>query len=240
MPEARSREITLLGEPVTYQVRRSKEAAEPRIDVDIHGVGVVLPEESETDSETLLAENAAWVIERKHKYDSYRDDIPERRFEAGAEFPYFGDPHEVVVEQRSSSIVDGKTFRLAQHHVEQTSVKRALEVLYRRKAREAFEQRTKHYAREMGVEYEEIELRNQRTRWGSCSTSGTLSLNWRLTMAPSEIVDYVVIHELAHLREPNHDKAFWALVAKHDPEYEAHAQWLNDHGTRLVFSSADI
>ncbi|WP_435078131.1 M48 family metallopeptidase [Halococcus sp. AFM35] len=240
MPETRSREITLLGEPVTYQVRRSEEAAEPRIDVDIHGVGIVLPEQSEIDPETLLAENAAWVIERKHKYESYRDDIPERRFEAGAEFPYFGDSHEIVVEQRSSSIVDEGTFRLAQHHVEQTSVERALEALYRRKARETVEKRTENYAREMGVEYEGIELRNQRTRWGSCSTSGTLSLNWRLMMAPSEIVDYVLVHELAHLQESSHDRAFWTLVAEYDPEYRAHAQWLNDHSTQLVFSRKDI
>ena len=240
MPEARSREITLLGESVTYQVRRSEGAAEPRIDVDIHGVGIVLPEQSEIDPETLLAENAAWVIERKHKYESYRDDIPERRFETGAEFPYLGDPYEIVVEQRSSSIVDEEMFKLAQHHVEQTSVKRALETLYRRKARETFEKRAEYYGREMGVECEGIELRNQRTRWGSCSTSGTLSLNWRLMMAPADIVDYVIVHELAHLQEPSHDRAFWALVAEYDPEYKAHAQWLNDHSTQLIFSSEDI
>jgi len=92
----------------------------------------------------------------------------------------------------------------------------------------------------MGVEYEQIEIRRQRTKWGSCSTNGTLGLNWRLMMAPLEIVDYIVIHELAHLREPNHTDEFWSLVSEHDPEYEAHAEWLTEHSAELVFSETDL
>lgn len=240
MPETTLPEIDLLGESVSYEMRRSDEAAEPRIDIDIRGVVVVLPKEAETDPETLLAENAAWVIEKKRKYDSYREDAPERQFEPGATFPYLGDSYEVVIERRPSSDVGENTFRLAEHHVEQTSVKRALETLYRRKARDVFEERADLYADEMAVEYETIELRNQRTRWGSCSTSGTLSLNWRLMMAPPDVIDYIIIHELAHLREPNHTDAFWSLVTEHDPAYKDHAEWLEKHSTRLIFSDDDL
>jgi predicted metal-dependent hydrolase len=132
------------------------------------------------------------------------------------------------------------TLTLARHHVEQTSVKRALETLYRRKARERFESRADYYADEMGVEYEQIEVRNQRTKWGSCSTTGTLGLNWRLMMAPPEVVDYIIVHELAHLCESNHNDAFWSLVADYDPDYETHAEWLEEHSTRLIFSKADL
>ena len=92
----------------------------------------------------------------------------------------------------------------------------------------------------MDVEYKEIEIRNQRTKWGSCSSSGTLGLNWRLMMAPSEIIDYVVIHELAHLREPNHTNEFWRLVSKYDPDYAEHADWLDEHSTQLIFSNDDL
>lgn len=92
----------------------------------------------------------------------------------------------------------------------------------------------------MNVDYEEIHVRNQRARWGSCSTTGTLGLNWRLMMAPPEIVDYVVIHELAHLREANHSDAFWSLVQEHDSEYRSHAEWLQEHSTRLIFSDDDL
>ncbi|WP_160134179.1 M48 family metallopeptidase [Halococcus salsus] len=240
MPEAAPREVDLFGETVSYEVRRSDEADDPRIDIDIHDVVVVLPRDSETDPEELLAENAAWVMEKKQKYDSFRETIPDRTFEAGATFPYFGDPHEIVVEHRPASTVEEGAFKLARHHVEQTSVQRALETLYRRKARETFEERADHYADEMCVEYKSIELRNQRTRWGSCSTSGTLSLNWRLMMAPSEIIDYIVVHELAHLREPNHNGTFWSLVVEYDPEYKARAEWLNENSTQLIFTEDDL
>lgn len=240
MPETAPREVTLGKENVAFEVRQSDGASEQRIDVDIHGVRVVLPEDSTTDPEELLKENAVWVLEKKQKYDAYREQIPNREFEEGERFPFLGDQYEIVVEQRPSSQVIENEFRLARHHVEQTSIKRALETLYRRKARELFEERANHFAEEMGVEYDKIEVRNQRTKWGSCSTTGTLSLNWRLMMAPVDVLDYIVIHELAHLREQNHSEEFWSLVAEHDPEYTEHAEWLEENSTSLIFSTDDL
>src|SRR5262245_45438398 len=78
----------------------------------------------------------------------------------------------------------------------------------------------------LGVRYERIAIRGQRTRWGSCSTRGTLSFNWRLALAPFSVLDYVVVHELCHLREPNHSRRFWALVAERRPGWRAERDWL--------------
>lgn len=235
-----SRQVTVKGESIEYRVRQSDDATEPRIDVGIHGITVVVPAGMEVDPEKLLLENESWVAAKKQKYDRYRNRAPDREFAEGEVFPYLGESHEIVVESRSYSIIRDGTLRLAEHHVDQTSVKRALETLYRRKAREVLTEHIDQFADEMGVEYNKIELRNQRTRWGSCSTTGTLSFNWRLVMAPSEVLDYVVIHELAHLREPNHTQAFWSLVSKHDPEYEEHIMWLEEHSTQLIFSADDL
>ncbi|TKX68561.1 M48 family metallopeptidase [Halorubrum sp. SP9] len=240
MPETAPRKVTLQNENVVYEVRHSDEATQSRIDVDLHGVRVVLPEDSTTVPEELLKENAVWVLEKKQKYDAYREQIPDREFEEGERFPYLGEQYKIVVEQRSSSQVIENEFRLAKHHVEQTSIKRAVETLYRREARELFEKRANHFADEIGVEYDKIEVRNQRTKWGSCSTTGTLGLNWRLMMAPPEVVDYIVIHELAHLQEQNHTNEFWSLVAEYDSEYEEHAHWLDANSTQLVFSESDL
>ena len=240
MSETVSRETTLLGKTVPYEARRSSEASEPRIDVDIQGVRVVLPEESSEDPETLLSENAAWVLEKKRKYDSFREQVPNREFADGETFPYHGDPHEIAVEQRSSSQVTDRELRLAKHHVEETSIQRAVETLYRRKAREWFEKQADHFAQKMGVEYDKIEIRNQRTKWGSCSTTGTLGLNWRLMMAPPDVAKYIVVHELAHLQEQNHTDEFWSLVAEFDSEYQKHAQWLEKNSTELIFSKEDL
>ncbi|PAU79741.1 metal-dependent hydrolase [Halorubrum salipaludis] len=240
MAETQRRQVDLLGESVRYDVRRSDGAAEPRIDVDIHGVTVVIPKFDQTSPEDLLRENAVWVVESKQKYDAYREEIPERNYEEGETFPYLGSEYEVTIERRPSSCVDEGMFRLARHHVEKTSVKRALETLYRRKARERFEERANYFAEEMGVEYDKIEVRNQRTKWGSCSTTGTLGLNWRLMMAPPEVINYVIIHELVHLLEQNHGQEFWNHVREYCPDYQEHIQWLEKNSTKLTFSHEDI
>jgi predicted metal-dependent hydrolase len=230
----------LLGQTVEYDVHRSSEATEPRIDVDIHGVNVIIPDSTDVQPQELLKENAVWIVDKKREYDKYREQIPDREFEPGETFPYLGDQLEIVVEQRSTSEVVDSEFQLAEHHVEQTSIQRALETLYRREARNHLEARADHFAEQMNVEYDAIEIRNQRTKWGSCSTTGTLGLNWRLMMAPPEMVDYIVIHELAHLRESNHGSEFWSLVAEFDPEYEAHSEWLSENSSRLVFTEDDL
>ena len=86
----------------------------------------------------------------------------------------------------------------------------------------------------LGVVVRRISVRDQRTRWGSCSARGTLSFNWRLVLAPHEVLDYVVVHELCHLREQNHSPRFWALVEELRPDYRAQKQWLKRHGWELL------
>ena len=79
-----------------------------------------------------------------------------------------------------------------------------------------------------------LAIRDQRTRWGSCSTSGALSFNWRLVLAPAPVLRYVVVHELCHLREPNHSHSFWRLVAEAMPGFEPERAWLRRHGHELL------
>jgi predicted metal-dependent hydrolase len=86
----------------------------------------------------------------------------------------------------------------------------------------------------LGVSYRRIEVRDQRTRWGSCSTIGTLSFNWRLVLAPFDVLDYVVVHELCHLVEPNHSRRFWRLVEKRRPNWRVQRDWLDRHGPELL------
>jgi predicted metal-dependent hydrolase len=83
-----------------------------------------------------------------------------------------------------------------------------------------------------------IRIAGQRTRWGSCSPRGTVSLNWRLALAPPEVLDYVVVHELCHLVEANHGPRFWALVQTRRPDYREARRWLRDHGHALLAHAA--
>jgi predicted metal-dependent hydrolase len=101
------------------------------------------------------------------------------------------------------------------------------------RAREAFVERAAYWAPRLEVRYERITIRDQRTVWGSCTKAGHLNFNWRIVMAPPEVLDYLVIHELSHLREMNHSRRFWAIVASQCPEWRAHRRWLRDHSHRL-------
>ena len=103
----------------------------------------------------------------------------------------------------------------------------------RKLAREVFARRAEHWSREMGVAYKSVRVKDQRSLWGSCTREGSLNFNWRVVMAPSEVLDYLVIHELAHLLEMNHSRRFWAHVARWSPDYKAHRRWLREHGHKL-------
>lgn len=86
------------------------------------------------------------------------------------------------------------------------------------------------FAEKMGVTYGRISIREQKTRWGSCSSTGNLNFNWKLVLMPEEISDYLVVHELAHRLEMNHSPAFWAVVESVLPDYEKRRQWLKENG----------
>lgn len=100
-----------------------------------------------------------------------------------------------------------------------------LQKLYQR-ARIVIAERVKHFAPMVGVTYGRITIRNQKTRWGSCSSKGNLNFNVALMLVPPEVMDYVVVHELAHRKEMNHSARFWAEVEKVCPEYKKHRAWL--------------
>jgi len=104
----------------------------------------------------------------------------------------------------------------------------------RRAARELVTMLAEEEAEALEVSYSRIEIRDQRTRWGSCSPRGTLSFNWRLVLAPIDVLDYVVVHELCHLREPNHSPRFWRLVAERRPAWREQRAWLREHGAELL------
>ena len=101
-------------------------------------------------------------------------------------------------------------------------------------ARELISTLAEEHRERIGVEYRRIRIGGQRTLWGSCSPRGTLSFNWRLVLAPLEVVDYVVVHELCHLRVPNHSQRFWALVERHRPHWRQQRDWLRDYGPELL------
>lgn len=110
----------------------------------------------------------------------------------------------------------------------------ALEKRYREAARSYFPKRVQYYAGILHVTYGNITIRDQKTRWGSCSSRGNLNFNWRLMLAPPRVLDYVVVHELCHRKHMDHSPAFWQEVGNLLPDYKTLRKWLKDNGNTLI------
>ena len=102
------------------------------------------------------------------------------------------------------------------------------------KALEYIPKRVSYFAKQIGVTYGKITIRNQKTRWGSCSSKGNLNFNCLLMLTPPEVIDYVVVHELCHRKEMNHSGAFWAEVEKVIPDYKEQIKWLKENGEKII------
>jgi predicted metal-dependent hydrolase len=107
------------------------------------------------------------------------------------------------------------------------------EAVWSARAREELPPLVRERARDLGITVSRVGVRNQRSRWGSCSRSGAITLNWRLLLMPDWVRDYVIVHELMHRRRMDHSRAFWALVAGVYPNYQEAIQWLREHGSTL-------
>jgi predicted metal-dependent hydrolase len=138
---------------------------------------------------------------------------------------------ERVLAERSGWIAEQRRAQVPRLGLEPAAVS---ESEARLAARELCASLAEDEAARIGVAYARIRIGDPRTRWGSCSPAGTLSFNWRLVLAPFEVLDYVVVHELCHLRVPDHSRRFWALVERHRPRWREQRAWLGEYGAELL------
>ncbi len=176
-----------------------------------------------------------WINEKK-KQALQHPVLPVRRFVDGESFLVLGKEIQLrVVENQKIALTLGTEFCISQIALPQA--RKVFENWYRAYAMKIINDRVEYFSRQHGFRYEKIRITSARTRWGSCSSRGTLSFTWRLVMAPLEIVDYVVIHELAHIRIKNHSPIFWAEVARLMPAYKQSKDWLKKNGRILTLDS---
>ncbi|MFZ5911000.1 MAG: M48 family metallopeptidase [Chloroflexota bacterium] len=186
---------------------------------------------AEAEVRRFVEAKSDW-IERKQA-QAAEDAVVPHRFVEGEQFPFLGKllPLRLVPDLRPALVMDGDGFRLSRSR--QPDGRALLVAWYRAQARAVIAARVEYFARSHNFKPIKLRISSARTRWGSCSRAGTLSFPWRLVMAPPEVVDYVVVHELAHLREMNHSRAFWALVGAMLPDYKQRRAWLKKNGSAL-------
>lgn len=133
------------------------------------------------------------------------------------------------IEKHIEWILRKRKLWTAQTHDPSTCLPEVVTAAGKRQIRQLITQRVAYYAEVMGIAYGRITMRNQRTRWGSCSSDGNLNFNCRLLFVPPELVDYVVVHELAHRRHMDHSPAFWQEVEKYMPDYRERRKRLKQY-----------
>jgi predicted metal-dependent hydrolase len=217
--------------PFDYTIRRSDRARRVRVRVDPRdgAVEVVLPRRAAArEAASAIAELGGWIARRRAEVAQAQARVAAR---AGT-VPYLGvdlmltpEPGRTRVHRRGNVLLVPDDDVLA---------RAAIERWYRRQARAEIAPRLDAAAAAVGRSYTKLTIRDQRTRWGSCSATGAMSFNWRLLLAPEVVLEYVVRHEAAHLAVMDHSPRFWSLMGRLMPGYELPRRWLRDHGATLV------
>jgi len=185
---------------------------------------------------------AEWILKKQKKLSEVKPPPKPKEFLSGEKLSYLGRRYRLKV---SKSEAPGVSVRLYQGKFEikvgsdvsqaerRARIKKEVISWYRDHAEQKIKERVKMYQPKVGAEPNKVKVKKQKKRWGSCSSKGNLNFNWKIIMAPMSIVDYIVVHELVHLKYPNHSQEFWQLVEAIIPNYEEKKEWLRINGNRL-------
>lgn len=216
---------------IAYEIRRSDRARRVRVTVDpARGVEVVLPSRvSEREAAVAIRELRPWIERRLAELDRARTAVAAR----GGSVPYLGDALALVTQAGRTRVHRRGQDLLVPPGAAQLP---ALERFYRRSAHHEIGSRLDRACAQVGASYSRLTIRGQRTRWASCSRSGTMSFNWRLLLGPEPVLEYVIWHEVCHLDVMDHSPRFWALLGERCPDYRQHVRWLRRNGATLVLA----
>ncbi len=233
------KEFTYKGKIYEYTIVRSKRKTFAISIGTEKGIVVKIPLYFPAeDIEKLVIEKAEWIAEKYEQMEEQEQKKPVHHFESGETFYFRGtslilnliinpDRKRIMVKKQAGTLL------VVSPNAEKTVIRAAIEKWYRERAREVITDKVIYYQRFVGKNVGEIRIKEQKSRWGSCSSQANLNFNWKIVMAPDEIIDYLVVHELCHLLHMNHSKQFWNSVGNIIPDYKEREKWLKEKGTLL-------
>lgn len=234
-----ARKVRAAGLEIEYRIARSAHRTRS-VTVQVKPDGSVIaraPTSLSTEQiDRLIAQKAAWIFTKRHPSSVGT----QREFRSGESIALFGRHFRLRITENArlrSTRIEQSGRWLRVEVPKQTPARRRVSVLralvrwYRERAAEKLPTRTTRFARQLGITAPRLLIRDQLRRWASCAPDGTLRFNWRLAMAPLSLVDYVVAHELCHLRHPNHSSAFWAALRSLLPDYITRRAELQKQGS---------
>jgi len=182
--------------------------------------------------QAIVESKRLWLYKKINHTQKYNDTIPAKEFVSGASVMYLGRDYRLeVTDAYDSGIIFNNKFIISKSL--QSKANELFKQWFIERAKEIIPNKIQHYASLLGVAYNKILVSNVKYRWGSCTPKNNLNFNWRLIKAPIHVIDYVIVHELAHLLEGNHTQKFWNIVSVQLPNYQKSKEWLKENGDLL-------
>lgn len=238
--------VMLEGEAI--EIVKTNRKGSIGLKVEPNRIALMIPKQfSDLTLASILENERDWLLKQIRKQQA---GLPTRwGLASGQTVLWFGEPilfelDETTPVSSLHFVLDGKVLKAFCHtrralKSPEKTLQRKCAAFYSDALRTYLTEKLPLFAEQIGVRFTEVTLRDYKARWGSCYPDGRIQFNWRLAMAPHEVIDYVAIHELCHLVHPNHSAAFWALVETHDPLFRQRKAWLKQYGTALIHFMRD-
>ncbi|GAB6179755.1 SprT family zinc-dependent metalloprotease [Desulfotomaculum defluvii] len=231
--------IKLGNQKIFYLLRESNRAKNVNLKITLErGLEVVVPARYPLEYiESLLRDKEEWILQKLSLMSQRIQQKKGNSLEVRQAVSFLGNSYRLVMVFQQGrpevELVKDKIIVLLPQD-QQDKVAQILENWLRYQARKIILQRLEIAAKKLGIKYNQVFIKDQKTRWGSCSSKRNLNFNYRLVMAPLPVIDYIVAHEICHLVEMNHSKKFWTLVERICSDYKVHRKWLKEHGSELT------
>jgi len=206
------------------------------LEISAKGELIVRAPKRATDSEIrkLVTRKSKWIIKTKQKVEQKISKVTKKDFKTGESFLFLGRKYNLVVINDGDYplFFNNESFLLSKEY--HNYAREIFIQWYKEQACTIIKERASYYSNLSGLRYNKIGITNAKRRWGSCSAKNNLNFSWRLIMAPLSVIDYIIIHELAHIKEKNHSKKFWHFVESILPNYKNQDRWLKENGHLFV------
>ncbi|HHX18710.1 MAG TPA: M48 family metallopeptidase [Clostridium sp.] len=236
---------TLESEKIEYKLVRSNRKTVSIQLLEDGDVKVSAPfSVTKTQIDEIIKGKLSWILKKQEELKRiYKEKNVDRKFEDGEKICYLGEEYSLKIiktkEVSQSKVVidnDNMVIYINEKFIDKDDKENIRNIIKKwlvERFRDVAADRIKKYSFLIGVNPTKITIREQKTRWGSCSSKGSINLNWKLVMAPMKVVEYVIVHELCHMIEMNHSKDYWNIVSSIMPHYKNHRKWLKENGHKL-------
>lgn len=209
--------------------------------IDMYGnVELRVPKDAnDTQIQKILEERYDWIIKKSNEIKEKTKGAQKKTYNQGEKFLYLGQELPIYITrveglQQNIAELDKACLKIYVKENEEEQIQEALKRFYYQHCKAIIEKRVQYYSALIKVKPKSIRLTDNKSNWGTCNSKKELSFNWKLIMAPIEVIDYVVVHELCHIHHMNHDRSFWRLVGKYMPDYEKRRAWLSHSNWKMT------